>query len=291
MKKALSITILISLVLLLLISCSNHYSKPSNQTLSTEQPTQEAIIPEDKQALQRYDANDEILQEVYFDSITSLVDWADNLSEDWIDEIKNEEFSFYSEEDFKDRELIKNSTDSIFEQFLKTTIDDNRIVFPVIDGDPMNLAEEYDYCISVVPSGACRLPWICYIGDDDASVMITPLGTELLENERHTDASWIMEKTDSLGMNLKTFSDYKTQYLDEGYSSYEYTSMYAKDYSLPDRMVNAVVIDHSADPSHPSLVVYFSYDNCFVCIYGKPDQVNACISGFSLAYTSIEAFE
>jgi len=288
MKKTPSITILISLVLLLLISCSNLYSKNSNQTLSTEQSTRETVHREDKPIPQSYNPHDGILQEVYFDSVTSLVGWTDNISDDWINEIKNEELSFYSEEDFKNRELIKNSTDSIFEQFLRTTIDDSRIVYPIIDGNLLNLAEEYDYCISLVPSGACRLPWICYIGNDDTNVMITPLGTELMENESHTDASWIMEKTDPLGMNLKTFEDYKTQYLDEGYASYEYTSMYAKEYSLPDRIVNTVVIDHSTDPSHPSLVVYFSYDNCFVCLYGNPDQVNAYISGFSLAYLNSE---
>lgn len=162
-----------------------------------------------------------------------------------------------------------------------------KVLLPYYQDQPLPLDNEYGYSIKLSVADIARKPWVSCYTTLDVGFSFMSLDPALVSEANDKGASWLFSVLEPDAMNVDNYEEICEKLVSEGIMSMENTVVYEKEYSLQDRDVTAMVIDHSLDENYPSLITYFVYDDLLVCLTGRPDKVEAFLPEFAFIETEI----
>ncbi len=276
MKKYILILTAFLMVFLLFTSCADVQKNVVTATTMIEKKTP----MEDNLAISSADYTN-IMGVYNFSTINEMYQMLENMTDSEIALINDSEKLYMENTSQKTFVSQDEKEDGIFKSARQKLISRDKILFPYIDGIIASLNSDYEEKVTLTVAGLFRKPWISYSTSLGITVDTMMYDVSIINEANEKGASWLTSELEPDAMNIYNYEEQKTEFIKQGYNSFENLNVYEKEYSISDRAVKAMVIDYGPD-DYPTRTVYFVYDSTFARIYGSPDKVEEILPRLSL---------
>lgn len=223
----------------------------------------------------------------YYDSFEVMYSGLVELSDEEVNGIKSIERGYFLDTDRKTYVTDAEYKNGIFGNMLNTVREEQGVLYPHINGEPVSLNEQAEYSITVSPTGAFRKPWISYFTDEGYSVEIMRYDASLADGAEKNGAAWLMKTLGSDELNVDNWQAKKEAAVAAGNADAQYMEVYEKEYTVSGAKVKTLVIDYTANPESPTLTVYLVDGDALVRVFGRPDTVEQAVTHLSFELVGI----
>ncbi len=200
-------------------------------------------------------ASPPLFDSYYYTSVDAFYQGLRNMSQSELDSIREKEDQIMKDTQEKTHVSAAELESGIFGNLRNVLLEEKGLLIPCWKGDVFPLDTQAEYCVELTVSGACRKPWISYVGKNGISVATMYYDPELKSKANEQGTSFLMAQLEPDGLNVDNYTEIQKDLLSKGIMSAKNMTVYEKEYRLYDRDVQALVIDYSTDTEHPTLQV------------------------------------
>ncbi len=208
--------------------------------------------------------------------------------EDFYSELKNLSVEDLSEIQYLEKRNMVNTLkttyvsedekkNGIFDSARRILLNKTKVLLPYYQNQPLPLDNRYGYSLELSVSDMAKKPWISCYTTLDVGFRMMLCDPALVDEANEKGASWLFSVLEPDAMNVYNYEEIRDKIISDGILSDYNVVVYEKEYTLKDREVLAMVIDHPSNEAQSNIAVYFVYDELLVCIFGDSAQVDTIL--------------